>query len=153
MFRNQTKTVQIGNKVIGGGNPIMIQSMTNTKTEDVAATVKQILRLQEAGCDIIRSTVPNMEAAKAIAQIKKEIAIPLVADIHFDYKMAIAAIENGADKIRINPGNIGSKEKVAEVVKAAKERNVPIRVGVNSGSLEKHLVEKYHTEGQESHEE
>ena len=144
MFRDNTKVVQIGNKVIGGGNPIMIQSMTNTKTEDVAATVKQILRLQEAGCDIIRSTVPNMEAAKAIAQIKKEIAIPLVADIHFDYKMAIAAIENGADKIRINPGNIGSKERVAEVVKAAKERNVPIRVGVNSGSLERELVEKYH---------
>ena len=144
MFRDDTKTVHIGNKVIGGGNPIMIQSMTNTKTEDVAATVKQILRLQEAGCDIIRSTVPNMEAAKAIAQIKKEIAIPLVADIHFDYKMAIAAIENGADKIRINPGNIGGKDKVAAVVGAAKERNIPIRVGVNSGSLEKELVEKYH---------
>ena len=144
MFRDNTKVIQIGNKVIGGGNPIMIQSMTNTKTEDVAATVKQILRLQEAGCDIIRSTVPNMEAAKAIAEIKKQIHIPLVADIHFDYRLAIAAMEHGADKIRINPGNIGSREKVAEVVKVAKERNIPIRVGVNSGSLEKELVEKYH---------
>lgn len=144
MFRDQTKVIHIGNKVIGGGNPIMIQSMTNTKTTDVSETVKQIHRLEEAGCDIIRSTVPTLEAAKAIKEIKKEISIPLVADIHFDYQMAIAAIENGADKIRINPGNIGSKEKVAEVVKAAKERNVPIRVGVNSGSLEKELVEKYH---------
>lgn len=144
MHRNHTKVIQIGNKVIGGGNPIMIQSMTNTRTEDVAATVAQIKRLEAAGCDIIRCTVPTEEAAKAVAQIKKEISIPLVADIHFDYKMAIAAIENGADKIRINPGNIGSKEKVAEVVRAAKERNVPIRVGVNSGSLEKELVEKYH---------
>lgn len=122
----------------------MIQSMTNTKTEDVAATVNQILRLQEAGCDIIRCTVPNINAAKAIADIKKEISIPLVADIHFDYRMAIAAMENGADKIRINPGNIGSRERVAEVVRVAKERNIPIRVGVNSGSLEKELVEKYH---------
>lgn len=130
--------------MIGGGNPIMIQSMTNTKTEDVAATVNQILRLQEAGCDIIRCTVPNINAAKAIAEIKKEISIPLVADIHFDYRMAIAAMENGADKIRINPGNIGSRERVAEVVRVAKERNIPIRVGVNSGSLEKELVEKYH---------
>ena len=144
MFRDQTKVIHIGNKVIGGGNPIMIQSMTNKKTTDVSETVKQIHRLEEAGCDIIRSTVPTLEAAKAIKEIKKEISIPLVADIHFDYQMAIAAIENGADKIRINPGNIGSKEKVAEVVKAAKERNVPIRVGVNSGSLEKELVEKYH---------
>lgn len=143
-YRDNTKVVKIGNKVIGGGNPIMIQSMTNTKTDDVAATVKQILNLQDAGCDIIRCTVPNIEAAKAIKEIKKEISIPLVADIHFDYKMAIAAIENGADKIRINPGNIGSREKVNEVVKAAKERNIPIRVGVNSGSLEKNLVEKYH---------
>ena len=122
----------------------MIQSMTNTKTEDVAATVNQILRLQEAGCDIIRCTVPNINAAKAIAEIKKEISIPLVADIHFDYRMAIAAMENGADKIRINPGNIGSRERVAEVVRVAKECNIPIRVGVNSGSLEKELVEKYH---------
>ena len=122
----------------------MIQSMTNTKTEDVAATVNRILRLQDAGCDIIRCTVPNIDAARAIAEIKKEISIPLVADIHFDYRMAIAAIENGADKIRINPGNIGSKERVAEVVRVARERNIPIRVGVNSGSLEKELVEKYH---------
>ena len=143
MYREHTKVVQIGNKKIGGGNPILIQSMTNTRTEDVKATVEQIKRLEAAGCDIIRSTVPTLEAAQAIKEIKKEISIPLVADIHFDYKMAIAAIENGADKIRINPGNIGSHEKVKEVVKAAKERNVPIRVGVNSGSLEKNLVEKY----------
>ncbi|MCI5610198.1 MAG: flavodoxin-dependent (E)-4-hydroxy-3-methylbut-2-enyl-diphosphate synthase [Roseburia sp.] len=144
LYREKTKVIKIGNKVIGGGNPIMIQSMTNTKTEDAAATVNQILRLQDAGCDIIRCTVPNIDAARAIAEIKKEISIPLVADIHFDYRMAIAAIENGADKIRINPGNIGSKERVAEVVRVAKERNIPIRVGVNSGSLEKELVEKYH---------
>lgn len=144
LYREKTKVIKIGNKVIGGGNPIMIQSMTNTKTEDVAATVNQILRLQDAGCDIIRCTVPNIDAARAIAEIKKEISIPLVADIHFDYRMAIAAMENGADKIRINPGNIGSKERVEEVVRVAKERNIPIRVGVNSGSLEKELVEKYH---------
>lgn len=144
LYREKTKVIKIGNKVIGGGNPIMIQSMTNTKTEDVAATVNQILRLQDAGCDIIRCTVPNIDAARAIAEIKKEISIPLVADIHFDYRMAIAAMENGADKIRINPGNIGSKERVAEVVRVAREHNIPIRVGVNSGSLEKELVEKYH---------
>ena len=144
LYREKTKVIKIGNKVIGGGNPIMIQSMTNTKTEDVAATVNQILRLQDAGCDIIRCTVRNIDAARAIAEIKKEISIPLVADIHFDYRMAIAAMENGADKIRINPGNIGSKERVAEVVRVARERNIPIRVGVNSGSLEKELVEKYH---------
>lgn len=143
MYRDKTKVVHIGNRVIGGGNPILIQSMTNTKTYDVAATVAQIQHLTEAGCDIVRCTVPDLEAAKAIAQIKKEIAIPLVADIHFDYKMAIAAIEYGADKIRINPGNIGSKEKVAEVVHVARERMIPIRVGVNSGSLEKELIEKY----------
>lgn len=144
LYREKTKVIKIGNKVIGGGNPIMIQSMTNTKTEDAAATVNQILRLQDAGCDIIRCTVPNIDAARAIAEIKKEISIPLVADIHFDYRMAIAAMENGADKIRINPGNIGSKERVAEVVRVARKRNIPIRVGVNSGSLEKELVEKYH---------
>lgn len=143
MYRDKTKTVQIGSRKIGGGNPILIQSMTNTRTEDVKQTVEQIKRLEAAGCDIVRSTVPTLEAAQAIAMIKKEIKIPLVADIHFDYKMAIAAIENGADKIRINPGNIGSREKVEEVVRAAKERNIPIRVGVNSGSLEKTLVEKY----------
>lgn len=143
MYRDETKIVKIGDQVIGGGNPILIQSMTNTKTEDVKATVDQILRLEKAGCEIIRSTVPTMEAAQAFKEIKKEIHIPIVADIHFDYKMAIAAIENGADKIRINPGNIGSKDKVAEVVKAAKERTIPIRVGVNSGSLEKNLIDKY----------
>ena len=144
MYRDKTRTVQIGDRVIGGGNPVLIQSMTNTATEDVEATVAQILRLEQAGCEIIRCTVPNMEAARALAKIKEQIHIPLVADIHFDYKMAIAAIENGADKIRINPGNIGSRENVAAVVAAAKERNIPIRVGVNSGSLERELVEKYH---------
>lgn len=143
MHREHTKVVQIGDRVIGGGNPILIQSMTNTRTEDVAATVEQIHRLEAAGCEIIRCTVPNMEAAQAIKEIKKQISIPLVADIHFDYKMAIAAMENGADKIRINPGNIGGQEKVAAVVQVAKERQIPIRVGVNSGSLEKELVEKY----------
>lgn len=142
--REQTKVITIGDRKIGGGNPILIQSMTNTPTEDVAATTAQILRLEKAGCEIIRCTVPTEEAAKALAEMKKQIHIPLVADIHFDYRMAIAAIENGADKIRINPGNIGGKEKVAEVVAAAKERNIPIRVGVNSGSLERGLVEKYH---------
>ena len=139
----KTKVISIGNRQIGGGNPILIQSMTNTKTEDVEATVAQILRLEQAGCEIIRCTVPTMEAAKALAEIKKQIHIPLVADIHFDYKMAIAAMENGADKIRINPGNIGSVERVKAVVDVARERNIPIRVGVNSGSLEKELVEKY----------
>ena len=144
MYRDKTRAVQIGDRVIGGGNPVLIQSMTNTATEDVEATVAQILRLEQAGCEIIRCTVPNMEAARALAKIKEQIHIPLVADIHFDYKMAIAAIENGADKIRINPGNIGSRENVTAVVAAAKERNIPIRVGVNSGSLERELVEKYH---------
>lgn len=143
MHREHTKTIKIGDRIIGGGNPVLIQSMTNTRTEDVKATVEQIHRLEAAGCDIIRSTVPTLEAAKALKEIKKEISIPLVADIHFDYKMAIAAIENGADKIRINPGNIGGKEKLDEVVAAAKERMIPIRVGVNGGSLEKELVEKY----------
>ena len=139
-----TRVIHIGNRAIGGGNPILIQSMTNTRTEDVEATVAQILRLEKAGCEIIRCTVPTLEAAQAIGEIKKQIHIPLVADIHFDYKMAIAAMENGADKIRINPGNIGGKEKLSAVVKVAKERNIPIRVGVNSGSLERELVEKYH---------
>lgn len=143
MLRNNTKEVRIGSVVIGGEHPIAIQSMTNTKTEDVEATVAQILRLEAAGCEIVRCTVPTMEAALALKEIKKQIHIPLVADIHFDYKMAIAAIENGADKIRINPGNIGSRERVKAVVDKAKEYNVPIRIGVNSGSLEKHLVEKY----------
>ena len=144
MFRDNTKVVQIGNKKIGGGNPILIQSMTNTKTQDVEATIAQILELERAGCEIIRCTVPDLEAAKALSEIKKHIHIPLVADIHFDYRMAIAAMEYGADKIRINPGNIGSTDKVKAVVDVAKERNIPIRIGVNSGSLEKHLVEKYH---------
>lgn len=143
MHREHTKTVKIGDRVIGGGNPILIQSMTNTRTEDVKETIEQIHRLEAAGCDIIRSTVPTLEAAEAFREIKNEISIPLVADIHFDYKMAIAAIENGADKIRINPGNIGGREKLREVVAAAKERQIPIRVGVNGGSLEKELVEKY----------
>lgn len=143
MYRDNTKVIHIGNKVIGGGNPIMIQSMTNTKTEDVEATIAQILELQQAGCDIIRCAVPTMEAAKALREIKKRIDIPLVADIHFDYRLAIAAMENGADKIRINPGNIGSEERLKAVVDVAKDRNIPIRVGVNSGSLEKHIIEKY----------
>ena len=139
-----TKTVAIGDRVIGGGNPILIQSMTNTKTEDVAATVAQINRLTAAGCDIIRCAVPTMEAAEALTEIKKQIRIPLVADIHFDYRLAIAAMEHGADKISIYPGNIGSPKRVRAVVNAAKERGIPIRVGVNSGSLEKELVEQYH---------
>ena len=144
MYRDNTKVVSIGDRKIGGGNPILIQSMTNTKTEDVEATVAQILELEAAGCEIVRCTVPTLEAAKALKEIKKQIHIPLVADIHFDYKMAIAAMENGADKIRINPGNIGSSEKIKAGVDTAKARNIPIRVGVNSGSLEKELVEKYH---------
>ena len=139
-----TKTVKIGNRIIGGGNPILIQSMTNTKTENVEATAAQINQLTAAGCDIIRCAVPTMDAAKALKEIKKQVQIPVVADIHFDYRLAIAAMENGADKIRINPGNIGSAERVKAVVDVAKERNIPIRVGVNSGSLEKNLVEKYH---------
>ena len=143
MYRDNTKVIQIGDRRIGGGNPILIQSMTNTKTEDVDATVAQILSLEAAGCEIIRCTVPNMEAAKAISEIKKQIHIPLVADIHFDYKMAIAAMENGVDKIRINPSNIGGAEKIKAVVETARERNIPIRVGVNSGSLERNLLEKY----------
>ena len=143
MYRDNTKVVKIGNRMIGGGNPILIQSMTNTHTEDVEATVAQIKALTKAGCEIIRCTVPTKEAALAIKEIKKQIEIPLVADIHFDYKMAIMAMENGADKIRINPGNIGGTDKIKAVVDVAKERNIPIRVGVNSGSLEKDLIEKY----------
>ena len=139
----KTRLVQIGDKYIGGDMPILIQSMCNTKTEDVKATVDQILRLEDAGCDIIRVAVPNSEAAKAIAEIKKQIHIPLVADIHFDYRLALEAIKSGCDKIRINPGNIGSSERIKAVVDACKERNLPIRVGVNSGSLEKNLIEKY----------
>ncbi|MCM1192788.1 MAG: flavodoxin-dependent (E)-4-hydroxy-3-methylbut-2-enyl-diphosphate synthase [Butyrivibrio sp.] len=143
MHREHTRVVQIGDRQIGGGSPILIQSMTNTRTEDVEATVAQILELERAGCEIIRCTVPDAAAAAAIGEIKKQIHIPLVADIHFDYKMAIAAMENGADKIRINPGNIGGADRVKAVADAARERNIPIRVGVNSGSLEKQLVEKY----------
>lgn len=143
MYRDHTRTVKIGDRGIGGGNPVLIQSMTNTPTEDVEATVAQIKRLEKAGCEIIRCTVPTMEAALALKEIKKQIKIPLVADIHFDYKMAIAAMENGADKIRINPGNIGSRDRVLAVVKEARDRQIPIRVGVNSGSLEKNLIEKY----------
>lgn len=143
MHRQNTKKITIGNRVIGGGSPILIQSMTNTRTEDIEATIAQIHKLEAAGCDIIRCTVPTVEAAGAIAAIKKQIHIPLVADIHFDCRLAIAAIENGADKIRINPGNIGGNENLQAVTAAAKERRIPIRVGVNSGSLEKHLIEKY----------
>ena len=143
MYRNQTKEIAIGSVKIGGDNPVAIQSMTNTKTEDAEATIEQILKLEAAGCEIIRCAVPTMEAAAALREIKKQIHIPLVADIHFDYRLAIAAIENGADKIRINPGNIGSEERVRAVVDKAKEYGVPIRVGVNSGSLEKHILEKY----------
>ena len=142
-MRRKAKEVRIGDKIIGGEHPIAIQSMTNTKTEDVDATVNQIKELTEAGCEIIRCAVPTMEAADALGQIKKQITIPLVADIHFDYRLALAAIKNGADKIRINPGNIGSTERIRAVIDAAKEREIPIRVGVNSGSLEKELVEKY----------
>lgn len=143
MNRQHTRVIKIGDRVIGGGNPVLIQSMCNTKTEDVDVTVRQVLKLEAAGCDIIRVAVPTMEAAKALAGIKRQIHIPLVADIHFDYRLAIAAMENGADKIRINPGNIGSADRVQAVVDMAKEKRIPIRVGVNSGSLEKELVEKY----------
>ena len=143
MYRNNTKIITIGDRKIGGGNPILIQSMTNTRTDDIEATVSQILKLTKAGCEIIRCTVPDEASAKAIRAIKERIFVPLVADIHFDHRMAILAIENGADKIRINPGNIGGRDKLREVVFAAKERGIPIRVGVNSGSLEKELVQKY----------
>ena len=142
--RKHTRVINIGGVLIGGNNPIAIQSMTNTRTENVDATVEQIAGLEDAGCEIIRCAVPTMEAAQAIGEIKKRVHIPVVADIHFDYRLAIAAMENGVDKIRINPGNIGGADRVAEVVRVARERNIPIRVGVNSGSLEKDLVEKYH---------
>ncbi len=141
--RENTRVIQIGDCRIGGGHPVAIQSMTNTKTEDVAATVAQILELEQAGCEIIRCAVPTMEAAEALSEIKRQIHIPLVADIHFDYRLAIAAMEHGADKIRINPGNIGSRERVQAVVDVARERGIPIRVGVNSGSLEKEIVERH----------
>lgn len=142
-MRNKTREISIGGVKIGAGHPIAIQSMTNTKTEHVADTVKQIQKLTQAGCDIVRVAVPTMEAAKAVSEIKKQITIPLVADIHFDYKLAIAAVENGADKIRINPGNIGSEDRIRAVVDKCREKDIPIRVGVNSGSLEKPLLEKY----------
>lgn len=142
-MREQTRVVQIGDRQIGGDNPVLIQSMTNTRTGDAEATVRQIVRLEEAGCDIVRCAVPDMESARALEQIKKQIHIPLVADIHFDYRLALAAMEYGADKIRINPGNIGSMDKIRAVVDMAKERCIPIRVGVNSGSLEKAVIDKY----------
>lgn len=143
MYRDNTNVVKIGDRMIGGGNPVLIQSMTNTKTENIEETVAQINRLAALGCDIIRCAIPTMEAALALKEIKKQVSIPVVADIHFDYRLAIAAIENGADKIRINPGNIGGEERIQAVVEKAKEYHIPIRVGVNSGSLEKNLVEKY----------
>lgn len=142
-YRKNTKIIHIGDRVIGGGNPILIQSMTNTHTEDEEATVSQILRLEEAGCEIIRCTVPTLEAAESLGRIRKRVHIPVVADIHFDHRCAIAAIEAGADKIRINPGNIGGEDRLRSVVDCARERGVPIRVGVNSGSLEKPVLEKY----------
>jgi (E)-4-hydroxy-3-methylbut-2-enyl-diphosphate synthase len=141
--RTQTLPVRVGNVTIGGSNEIIVQSMCTTKTADVETTVAEILRLEEAGCQIVRVTVNNKEAAEAIKEIKKQIHIPLVADIHFDYRLALLAIENGVDKIRINPGNIGRREKVEAVVKACKERGIPIRIGVNAGSLERHLLDKY----------
>ena len=143
IIRKKTREVRIGNKVIGAFHPILIQSMTNTRTEDIKGTIAQIQKLTDAGCEIIRCAVPTMEAAEALSEIKKGITIPLVADIHFDYRLAIAAMEHGADKIRINPGNIGTKDRIQAVIDVARERNIPIRVGFNSGSLEKELVEKY----------
>ena len=143
MKRRQTRVLNIGKVAIGGNNPIAVQSMTNTKTEDAAATIAQIKNLESLGCEIIRCTVPTMEAAKALIQIKKAIEIPIIADIHFDHKLALAAIAAGVDALRLNPGNIGGREKVVEVVKAAEERNLPIRIGVNAGSLPKDLLAKY----------
>ncbi len=142
-MRRKTREVSVGDVKLGGENPIRIQSMTNTKTEDVPATVSQILDLEAAGCEIVRVAVPTFEAAEALPEIKRQIHIPLVADIHFDYRLAIAAIENGADKIRINPGNIGDASRVKAVIDCAKERGIPVRVGVNSGSLEKEIRRKY----------
>ena len=138
-----TKCITVGNKKIGGGNPVLIQSMCNTRTYDVNSTVEQILKLEDAGCDIIRVAVPNEESALAISAIKKKIHIPLVADIHFDYRLAVMAMQNGVDKVRINPGNIGSEDGIRAVVSCAKERNIPIRIGVNSGSIEKDILQKY----------
>lgn len=141
--RTKTRPVKVGKLTIGGSNEVILQSMCTTKTADVRSTVEQILRLEEAGCQMVRVTVNNKEAAEAIKEIKKQIHIPLVADIHFDYRLALSAIENGIDKVRINPGNIGRRDKVEAVVKACKEKGIPIRIGVNAGSLENHLLEKY----------
>ncbi len=141
--RTETRPVQVGNLQIGGNHQVYIQSMTTTKTADVAATVAQIKRLEEAGVDLVRVTVNSPDAAKAIREIKREMKVPLVADIHFDYRLALAAIENGIDKVRINPGNIGSRERVEAVVKSCKERGIPIRIGINSGSIERHILDKY----------
>lgn len=141
--RKDTRPVQVGNLTIGGSNQVIIQSMTTTKTADVKATVAEILRLEEAGCEIVRVTVNNTEAAEAIKEIKRQIHIPLVSDIHFDHRLALLAIENGVDKVRINPGNIGKRDRVEAVVKACKERGIPIRIGVNAGSLERHIIEKH----------
>ena len=143
VHRTQTRPVKVGNIQIGGNDQVVIQSMTTTKTHDVKATVEEIKKLEEAGCQIVRVACPDQRAAEAIPLIKKEVSVPLVADIHFDYKLALKAIEGGIDKIRINPGNIGRREKVEAVVKAAKERGIPIRIGVNAGSLEKRVLEKY----------
>lgn len=142
-LRQDTTAVKVGDLTIGGSNEVIIQSMCTTKTADVEATVAEILRLEEAGCQVVRVTVNNKEAAEAIKEIKRRIHIPLVADIHFDYRLALLAIENGVDKVRINPGNIGRRERVEAVVKACKEKGIPIRIGVNAGSLENHLLEKY----------
>ena len=143
MERAKTRKIYVGNKAIGGDAPVTVQSMTNTDTRNAEATVAQILSLEEAGCDIVRSTVPDLEAAEALAKIIPQIHIPMVADIHFDYKLALKSIENGVAKLRINPGNIGSREKVKAVVEAAKDKGIPIRIGVNSGSLHRDLLQKY----------
>ena len=160
-MERKTRVVKVGNLKIGGNNPIIIQSMTNTNSADVEATVRQINELEKAGCQLVRMTINNIKAAEAIKEIKKRVNLPLVADIHFDYRLALLAIENGIDKLRINPGNIGSDENVKKVVEAAKEKNIPIRIGVNSGSIEKEILKKYnahatfyivgsHVEGNES---
>lgn len=143
MKRTETKTIQIGNLKMGGGNPVVIQSMCNTDTRDIAATVAQIHALEQAGCELVRVAVPDMQAAEAVGEIRKQIHIPLVADIHFDYRLALKVMELGIDKVRINPGNIGEESRIQQVVEMAKQKNIPIRIGVNSGSLEKDLVEKY----------
>lgn len=142
--KKETKEVTIGNLHLGGNNPIIIQSMCNTDTRNIEKTVNQIHELEKEGCELVRVAVLDMEAAQAIKQIKKQIHIPLVADIHFDYKLALEVMKNGIDKVRINPGNIGTEERIRQVVEMAKENKIPIRIGVNSGSLEKYLIEKYH---------